>query len=105
MPDFLGAGPAATETVVRQLMEAAAAPGAAEPVEPVPVRESAAGPAAEVLDGLLTARACEPAVPASASRPTERELQETPTDEPAQPIEADRGVIDSLLSDSKESGP
>jgi ABC-2 type transport system ATP-binding protein len=104
MPDFLGAGPAATETVVRQLMEAAATPGAAEPVEPVPVPESARGPATEVLDGLLKVRASEPAVPGAASDPTEREPRETPTDEPSPPIEADRRVIDSLLSDSKESG-
>lgn len=103
-PDFLGAELPSTETVVQELMTAAETPGAAESVEPVPIAEPAPGPATEVLDGLLTGRSPEPAVPAAASDSTPPDAPEADEDQPAPPIEADRHVIDSLLTDPKGPG-
>jgi hypothetical protein len=92
-PDFLGAGDSA-ERVIRELIAAADAPPATGTVEPIPTESAEVGPAGEVIEELVS----------EASRPAATLAPEPLPDVPAlrqAPVEADRGVIDSLLSDRK----
>jgi len=92
-PDFLSATDS-SERIIRELMAAAEAPPPTEPVEPAPPAPAETGPAGEVIEELVS----ESSRPAAATTP-EPELR-SPAPRQAS-VEADRGVIDSLLSNKK----
>ncbi|UCG16244.1 MAG: ABC transporter ATP-binding protein [Phycisphaerales bacterium] len=94
-PDFLGTGDAG-EDVVTELIEAAQTPPTPEPEEPAPVVPAKAAPADDVIEELVAEAA--PTDPALTGSPDEE-----PDATPRKQVGADRGVIDSLLTDDKET--
>lgn len=97
-PDFLGSIDTG-EAVLGELLEAAKAPPpTAEPVAPVPVEPPEVGPATDVIEELVS----EAASPADEPQPQDKP-DTPPPRQRCTPLDADRGVIDSLLSDDKGS--
>jgi ABC-2 type transport system ATP-binding protein len=93
MPDFLTPRDE-REAVVEELVRAADRPAAApEPVEAADVPTAPVGPAEDVLESLMDR---EPQPPQDVPEPEEEEP--APPAGPSKAIEADRSVIDSLLS-------